>query len=163
MMVNKLLYQNYLNRCKALGEEYNLVLSSNDYAAAEDKLHIKLSKNFKNINNICSYENLFCKGFVSFSKFNGLIAETLRLRKDTNLPENVLFLYEDDASIILMQVGIIEAQEEKVFWIAIEDYERFCKGEKLEYKHRIFSSFVEFFEYLLTEEEKERGLVAEQK
>jgi hypothetical protein len=159
-MINELLYQNYVNRCRALGEEYTLILTSHDYVEVENKLHVKFSKSFKKINNICSYENLFIKDFFSFSKFGGVIAETLRLRNDVNLPNDVLFLYEDDASIILMQVGTTEPQEEKVFWIAVEDYDRFCKGETLEYKHHIFLSFTDFFEYLLTEEEKERGLIS---
>ncbi len=159
-MINELLYQDYENRCRALGEKHNLILTSSSFTDVEGKLNIKFSEVFKNLNNICSYENLFIKEFFSFSKSSGLIAETCRLRKEANLPDNILFLYEDDASVILMQVGTTEPQEEKVFWIAVEDYERFCKGEKLEYKHQVFPSFTDFFEYLLTEEEKERGIIS---
>ncbi len=143
--------------------EVNTILSTQEILKVENDLSILFSENFKSISIRGSYESVGKFNFFNFGIDNNasVIRETLNARLNGILPNNVIILYEDDASVILMQVGTTEPQEEKVFWIAVEDYDRFCKGEKLEYKHRIFS-FTEFFEYLLTEEEKERGIISKE-
>ena len=131
----------------------------------------------ENINNICSKLSVnFSKDFLSLAKyvdfeyFNAfhiysllsedeysVINETLRLRLECGLHKETIFLFEDDASILLMRCC---GTHEEVYWIAVEDFYNYCEGKPLEHNPTIFKSFPEFFEYLLNEEEKSRSIPA---
>jgi len=103
----------------------------------------------------------FLNTFAGFHNFeddenNGVIPETLRLRKVINFPHNSLFLYEDDASVLILKTQKDPAEPSPIYWIDVMDVERYCEEEPLECQQHIFPSFTDFFEYLVTEEERER-------
>ncbi len=130
---------------------YRFQITAEEIHELEIALSLKLSEEFKNGEIIYSYD-LFSFGFFSLPQ--GVMQETLRLRKDANFPQDTLFLSEDDASIFLMKCF---GDHEEIYWIAVEDYERYCDNEPLEYNPTIFCSFTDFFAYLLDEEEKRRA------
>lgn len=119
-------------------------------------LNIKFSNEYINLNKLFDFQ------YFSYFPINNLeqtgnysvIGDTLRLRKASNLPLDTLFLFEDDASVLLMKCL---GDHEEIYWIAVEDFHNYCEGKKLEYNPTIFYNFTEFFKFLLTEEEKIRG------
>lgn len=129
------------------------VINEKDLDEIIQILNVKVSDEFSALYKIFPYDLFNVFSFLSFPK--GVIEETQRLRKNCGLPNNTLFLYEDDASIILMKCL---RDREEIYWIAVEDFENFCKEEPLLYNPTVFNSFTDFFEYLAIEEEKERGI-----
>ena len=65
------------------------------------------------------------------------------------IPSNWLAINDPDISFILMNL-----ETEKVYRIAPLDYERLFKDEKLECPHDVFDNFIDFFAFLLDEEEE---------
>jgi hypothetical protein len=120
------------------------------------KLGVCFSNDFKNISKKARFDYLNVFDWLSLDqeKEHSVIGDTISLRKTANLPKDTLFLSEDDASALLMKCF---GTHEEIYWIAIEDFERFCNDEKLEYDYTFFPTFTAFFEYLLDEGEKERA------
>ena len=119
---------------------------------AANALNVIFSKEIKQSYVIYPYDFFTSYQLIGFP--DGVIEETLRLRKDANLPKDTLILSEDDASILLMRCL---GDHEEIYWMAVEDYYRYCDNEPLEYDPTIFPTFTDFFSYLLDEEEKRRA------
>jgi hypothetical protein len=116
-----------------------------DIRLIEKELMVTFSDDFIQafcIYNYCLFDSF---SFISFPK--GVIIKTLEMR-ECGLPNNVLVLFEEYESIMLMKCL---GTHEEIYWLAIEDFERFCNGEKLEYEYDFFPSFAEFFKSLLEE------------
>ncbi len=119
-------------------------------------LGVNFSQGFKEICNQIGFDY-----FGPFEWFNteqteqySIIGETKNLRSELNLEKNILFLASDGTSLLFMKCL---GDHEEIYWIAIEDVERFCKGEPLEGKYEFFSSFSDFFQFLLDWEEKNKS------
>jgi hypothetical protein len=124
-----------------------------NYQTVEKELDIKLSGDFQIISEFTSFDYLVYIGCgVNFSE--GVILSTKEARETVNLPLDTLYLAEDDASLLFMKCL---GDHEEIYWIAIEDGERYCNGEPLLYDATIFKTFPEFFEYLLDREEESRA------
>lgn len=126
------------------------------YEKISELLGVSFSNEFIEISSQVGFDY-----FGNFSWFNSdqtenysIIGETKDLRTERNLPNNTLWLTEDDASLLFMKCL---GDHEEIFWIAIEDGERFCEGKPLEYDYDFFPTFADFFKYLLDEEEKSRA------
>ena len=130
----------------------SLKSTAEEVSELEEILEVKMSNEFKSGDIIYAYDLFESFDFFSFPR--GVIQETLRLRKDANLPKDTLILSEDDASIWLMRCL---GDHEEIYWMAVEDYYRYCDNEPLEYNPTIFPTFTDFFSYLLDEEEKRRA------
>jgi hypothetical protein len=124
----------------------NIKGTSQEFQKMEEKIGLKLSKDFKEIYLLYPYD-LF-KNFEFNSFPEGCIEETLRLRENAKLPVDSIMLSEDDASIILLKCY---GDYEEVYWIAIEDYENYCNNDPLIYNPTIFSNFPDFFKFLLND------------
>lgn len=129
-------------------------LSLKDIENLKNKLKVCFSHEFMEIAKIADFEyfNCFNINNLNLENESSVIGDTLRLRKNNHLPNDTLFLCEDDASVLLMRCL---GDHEEIFWLAVEDFENFCKDEALEYPYNLFSTFTDFFKYLLDEEEKE--------
>lgn len=126
-----------------------------EFRNVENKLNIRFSDDFINIARVVDFQYMNCFDMNNFLLENNrsVIGETLAMREH-GLPNDTLVLFEEYESIMLMKCL---GTHEEIYWIAIEDFERFCNGEKLEYDYTFFPTFTAFFEYLLDEEEKERA------
>lgn len=144
-----------INRIKNL--ELNQPLKSEEISKVESELNIKLALDFKEINNICSYEFIGLFDFLNFGLTNNqsVIAETQYYRENHNLPNNYLVLAEDDVYFVLLK--IVSPQKSEVIWCDYEDFFNLCEGKEMKYSPTIFPSFTDFYEYLLDEEEKMRA------
>lgn len=131
-------------------------LKSEDIENLRKKLAINFSKDFFELSILGDFEynNSFSFYNLHLDNACSVVGETLRLRKDANLPLDTLILSEDDASIWLMKCL---GDHEEIYWIAVEDYENYCEGKPLEYDPNVFPTFTDFFAYLLDEEEKLRA------
>ena len=125
------------------------VINEQDLDETTQILNVKFSDEFSTSYKIFPYDLFSNFSFLSFPK--GVIEETKRLRKCCSLPHDTLFLYEDDASVLLMKCL---GDREEIYWIAVEDFENFCEEKPLLYEPTIFLTFPDLFEYLAKEEEK---------
>lgn len=118
-------------------------------------LEIEFSKEFLELNKICSYEYSTFINFFNFGSTDdyGVIGSTLGLRKGFQNVGKYVNLYSDDAGIILMNCS---DQKCPVIWCSIYDLENLFNGKKLELKNDYFQTFTDFFVFLLDEEEKKR-------
>ena len=119
-------------------------------------LNIKLSKEFRELNYKSCYLYFTYELYTMLDNESGSVEyETINLRnKYSEFPKKSLLLGEDENCLILMETH--DGEYEKVYIIAYEDFENYCKGKPLEYNPTIFPTFADFFEYLLDEEEKLR-------
>ena len=148
-----------LKKAKQIIPNY-ICLDGDRMKEVENALDITLPLDFKEINKKFSYESFpwDFRGFYADKKAQECVTNaTLRLRKCCNFPKNALFLYEDDAGAIILE--IIDADHSKISWMSIEDLDNFCEGMPLAYNPTIFPSFTDFFEYLIKQEEGERKII----
>ena len=68
------------------------------------------------------------------------------------LPKKYIALREEGESFIALDTEV-----GSVIWCSLSDAYRLKDGDSLIDNPKIFSTFKDFFEYLVTEEEKERG------
>lgn len=117
------------------------------------KLNVNFSKEFLDLAKVANFEYFDCFPInnLDLEADCSVIGDTLRLRNSSSLPQNTLFLWEDDASVLLMKCL---GDREEIYWIAVEDFENFCEEKPLLYEPTIFLTFPDFFEYLAKEEEK---------
>jgi len=125
-------------------------LTNEEIMTAESSLGVIFSDDLKKINLRYSYE------FLDFFDFYGLcdevINQTLALRESWNLPQEYVVLSEDDVSMLLLKT--ISAEKSEIIWCDEPDFFNLCEGKPMVYNPTIFSSFTDFFEFLLDEEEK---------
>jgi hypothetical protein len=79
------------------------------------------------------------------------IDETLRLRQAITLPQNWIVLGEPSESLLLMDCN----EGGRIFWIDAIDAERVASHAFIT-KRDVWATFGDFFEYLLSAEEKDR-------
>lgn len=154
---------------KNLLERINLVegvkgLNEDAIRQVEMHLNVNLPNDFKEISQVVNYEYLGGMAFFNFESEDtySVMRETLAYRKNASLPHRYLVLAEDDASVIFLETKNDPNQETPVIWCAIEDAYNICEEKPLEYDHKIFPSFKNFFEYLLNEEIKRQKLPLEE-
>lgn len=122
----------------------------------ENDLGVKFSQDFYLINEKCCYGNFTYELFNPLTTDDySVIGATKVARSDYNIPSNIIILSEAYDALILMETSL-QGENEKVYIISVEDFERFSEKQPLLYQHRIFPTFADFFEYLLDEEEKLR-------
>ncbi len=119
------------------------------------ELEIPFSKEFKKIADECRFDYLGRFEWFSFNNdgSHSVIGDTLRLRQEVNLPKDTLILAEDDASLLFMKCL---GDREEIYWISTQDGYNYCDGQPLLNNPIIFSNFIDFFTYLLNEEEEMR-------
>jgi hypothetical protein len=132
-----------------------LVSSMEDINKIEGDLDVQISSEFISINSHASYENLSVDGKFAFSSFpRGVISYTLKYRKE-GLPKRYIVFDDDgDAGFVLMETQDSPDKPSPVIWCDYEDMFNLCAGEGFKYNPDIWPSFTDFFEYLVTEEEK---------
>ena len=148
-MQNKII-RKLISRATSLG--WDIVLTSTEIAKVEKELEIVLPKDFKTLCGNCSYEAAFFFEFYNFGDLEGVIGETLGLRKACSLPGNYLVLAMDDAGPVLMKINSINSAE--VILCSYKDFENICKTKPYYENPTIFPTFVDFYEFLLDKEEK---------
>lgn len=148
-----------IQKSYALVPDGNLV-NEQDIKLLEDRLGVSLPMDFKELVGQFNYEYFECMvDFHSLDNGEGshsVIFETLRLRRDVGFPKDSLFLYEDDASVIVLKTMDDPSLPSPVLWFRVEDFDRYCQGVPLELPHDVFPSFTDFFEFLLKREEEEQ-------
>lgn len=151
-MINNRIIQ-LIKRVERLGLKNSL--NKEEIEAVEKVLNLTLPDDFKVLCSYCSYEFLYSFEFITFcaDENDGVITETLGWRDSINLPHNYLVLADDGTSAILMK---IEEDDAEVIWCSLEDVLNICAGKSMEYNPTVFPSFIDFYEFLLDEEEKER-------
>lgn len=133
-------------------------VSINDLLEIEHKLDVKLPNEFKEIASYYDgYYDIAFKSFFSFSpQIEGWnIADKTNFYRgcDLKLPKKFVALYEGEEDITVLDTTV-----GKVYWLGTSDIYNLADGSPLLDNPTIFPSFTDFFEYLLDEEEKERGL-----
>jgi hypothetical protein len=133
----------------------------------DDEYKIPLTvESLNNLARICPGKNLpedflslnkVCRGdFFSFFDFynfdQGVVNKTLYFRDRKGLPDNYLLLFLDDVSAVLLK--LISDKVSEVIWCDVPDLYNLCDGLDMEYKTTKFSTFTDFYEFLLYEEEK---------
>lgn len=124
----------------------------------EKVLSIKLPEELKHIMSVFDgYCEIAHQSFFSFnSTFKGwnIVEKTLFYRKsDCKLPQKYLALREEGENFI-----VLNTETKSVLWCSLSDAYQLKEGERLLDQPTIFPTFTDFFEYLVTEEEKERGI-----
>ena len=128
-----------------------------DLEKIEKKLNIKLPKDFWDISQF--YSGGIISGCSVFSINSneqdeyGVIFSTKAYRKNINLPHKYLALSESSCGMVLL-----DTETGEVLDFPIHKVLRMCEeGESITKEDKyIYPSFFVFFDYLLTEEEKER-------
>lgn len=128
--------------------------SHNFIDSIETQLGIQLPQDFREISNFFGGESINAMPLYSLAGNAPIlnpIHETLRLREAIGLPSNWVVLGEPPASLLLMDC----AAGGKIIWIDDIDAERIGLQEFTS-KPNTWSSFGEFFDYLMHEEEENR-------
>ncbi len=142
------------NRIKLVFGEHPL--TTKEFLDVEKNLCISLPEIFKELNQVCSYEYSSIIDFFHFSDGNDHSSVTSVNKRLYNLYPSLrkyLILSNDSGGLVLMDLSKDEAP---VFYCAEEEIQNFSNGNALEYKYDHFSTFAEFFKFLLDEEEAER-------
>lgn len=141
----------------SIRERYDLlftddVIAPQAVARIEQQLQLQLPDDFKEI---ASFYNGGLLGGISIFSYNdhhpNLIEETLRLRKDIQLPHSFLFLAEPAESMIVLDT----AQTPAVIWCDSIDAHQ-LHNRSFQIAPDTWNTFSDFFEYLLTQEEEEQ-------
>lgn len=141
----------------SIRERYDLlftddVIAPQAVARIEQQLQLQLPDDFKEI---ASFYNGGLIGGISIFSYNdhhpNLIEETLRLRKDIQLPHSFLFLAEPAESMIVLDT----AQTPAVIWCDSIDIHQ-LHDRSFQIAPDTWNTFSDFFEYLLTQEEEEQ-------
>jgi hypothetical protein len=143
MEINNLI-QKYLSRKNQQTYPWELI---------SDDLEVIFSKEFIQIAEYCRFDYFDNFEWLSADKEsdNSLFSYTKFMRDHYHLPKEYVLLADDGTSCVLMKCM---GDREETYWIDREDVLRICDGEKPAYTPDIFSTFVDFFEYLLDGEEK---------
>ncbi len=144
--------QNIIDRAKKLNF---LPIPGSELDNLKRKLSLSFSLEFLELSKIASLEyfSTFPINNLNQETNHSVIGETLQMRANANLPKDTLVLFEEYESLMLMKCF---GDHEEIYWMAAEDYYRYCDNEPLEYNPTIFPTFTDFFSYLLDEEEKRR-------
>ncbi|WP_375333523.1 SMI1/KNR4 family protein [Candidatus Tisiphia endosymbiont of Xenochironomus xenolabis] len=154
-MINKDIVNSCIKRVSLLKQDSKPELSEEMVKNVEIKLNIFFPEDFKILCNFYGYDFFRLFSFYNFEDEEGVIEETKYYRKKHNLPSNYLVLFSDDVSFVLLK--IISTDKSKVIWCDYQDFFKLCEGHPMQYNPTIFPSFVDFYEYLLDEEEKIRA------
>lgn len=122
----------------------------------ENKLEVSLPNDFKEISKLFRYDYMSNLDFFSLEREDeySVIGTTLRWRKTVSLPKRFVALAEDSTSAIIMETKYSSEIPTPIIWCRIEDISNLVKEVDLLYSPTVFSSFTDFFDYLVTEEEK---------
>lgn len=133
----------------ALGEH---PLTDQEISNVEEALSVKLSKEFIELNKVCSYEYNNVLSFLNFGGYghNSVIESTLGVWAYFNCPHDFIILYDDGSGVVFMDVK----SNSGIVYASIEDTENIVFRKKLNYQHDLFLTFADFYIYLLDEEEK---------
>jgi len=131
------------------------VIKPNELYMVEKELDVNFPFDFKYISLKYSYE--YINFFDTYSFPFGVIEVTKDWRKNIKLPVNYIALGDNGSSTILMKIE----NDINIIWTALEDVLNICNNQKFMHNPTIFSSFTDFFEYLLNEEEKMKAEEAE--
>ena len=144
-----------INKYLGLFEKRPLTESQINYI--QDSLSIKLPDDLKSIMSV--FDGYYEMAHQSLFSFNpsvsnwNIIEKTLFYRKsDCMRPKKYIALREEGESFIALDTEV-----GSVIWCSLSDAYRLKDGDSLIDNPKIFSTFKDFFEYLVTEEEKERG------
>lgn len=126
------------------------------YEKISELLGVSFSNEFKAINDVARFDYLDTLEWHNSDQTGdySMIGDTLFLREEYNLPNNVVAIANQGESILFMKCL---GDHEEVYWIDNVDIERFCNGEPLEAWNKVFPTFIDFFKYLLDEEERSRA------
>jgi hypothetical protein len=83
--------------------------------------------------------------------------QTNIFRDKISLPKKYLVLQEGNESFIVLETQSDSQKDAPVFWVGVSDVYNLIEGKVLLDNPTIFSTFTDFFEYLLDEEEKNRA------
>lgn len=124
----------------------------------ERALKLTLPNDFKAISEFYSGGDI---GMVSHHSIDypcdasNLVEETLRLRSQFKLKDNFIVVAEPAESIIILDTS--SNSTNKVIWCDANDLSNLNEGKKISNQIDTWPSYADFFEYLITEEEEERG------
>lgn len=85
---------------------------------------------------------------------NNVVDETIRLRKAVNLPLRFVVIAEPPNSLVVLD-STAEANDPSVIWCDAQDVERLDSLESM-VSPDVWPRYVDFFSYLIGEEENER-------
>lgn len=130
----------------------------------EKKLSIKIPEDLRLIMSVFDgYHDIAHQSLFSFNtEVSGwnIVEKTLFYREsDCKLPGKYLALREENESFIVLNTEPDYNNENEVIWCSLSDAYSLKNDEPLLDNPTIFPTFTDFFEFLLTEEEKERGLI----
>lgn len=132
----------------------------------EKTLKIILPNDFKEISKVFdAYEILGGHALYSFDpsvKNYNIIDKTIYYRNsDLHLPAQYIALEETEVNFTVLETHQDASMNTRVICCSIEDIYNLANGKPLLYNPLIFSAFLDFFEYLLDQEEEERRENAE--
>lgn len=138
------------------GEKYDLrPVSKKKIEAIEKALEIKFPEGLLQILSFYDgFEPLMYTGAVfDFPGSGGDISTiNLDLRKRININKDWLALEDPDPD---GSFSVMNLKTGKVYLIAAIEYEKLFNGEPLEYDYDVFDNFLDFFAFLLEEDDKE--------
>jgi len=136
-------------------------LNADNIKCIEKILKVQLPKDFISITKFFDGNNGIVFGnMYSFNPTHSdwnICDQTIRLRESVKLPHNMLVLAEPDEGIVLMEITSSNEISSKVYWLGIGDGYNLIEGKSLEDNPVVFSSFTDFFAYLLDEEKRRRA------
>ena len=136
-------------------------LGSSKLKLIEEKLNIVLPEDFKRITDVFDgYEEI--GGFSLFSfdlevkEWNVIEKTEFYRASNCKLPRCYLALMEESESFIVMKTQDRPNLPAPVIWCSLSDAYNLQDNTALEANPTIFPSFMNFFEYLLDQEDEER-------
>lgn len=149
---------NVIHRARKFGFPH---ISKKNIKDVENNLNFRFSKDFLYISSESDYEYFLSSGyeFYSFEGVGGytVVGETIKLREKCGLPsEFAVLCIVDDVSVILLKTENKGSNE--VILCSMSDFFNICKKNHMTESPTIFSSFMDFFEFLVEKEEKNTKL-----
>jgi hypothetical protein len=141
-------------------------LSEKSINLIEKKLKIILPNDFKEISKVFdAYEILGGHALYSFNpsvKNYNIVDKTIYYRNSNlYLPTKYIALEETEVNFTVLETHQDANMNTRVICCSIEDIYNLANGKPLLYNPLVFPTFLDFFEYLLDQEEEERRENAE--
>ena len=150
-MNHKSLIDKCLKKAALLKKDSKFELSNETIQRVESELSLLLPEDFKILCNFYGYDVIGSFDFFSFP--DGVIGVTKRWREAENFPKNCIALSEVGESAWIMRINYSQSE---VIWCDILDIYNICEGKPMQYNPDIFHNFVDFYSFLLDEEERDR-------
>lgn len=134
-------------------------VSQEELDSIEKKLEVTLPRDFRDIASFYSGGMIGGQSIYTITSDPnneyGISNRTIVFREAINLPQKILPLYFE-YGFIYMDLDDHSKNYKKVIYCATEEAQSLCESAYPQNVYRVYSSFTDFFEYLIEQEEKDR-------